>query len=59
MTVQYASSAELSESLFSLICLKGFPTWQINGKMYPGDQELDELEEIIKENLVDIIKADV
>lgn len=25
----------------------GYPTWSINGKIYPGEQELDELEEII------------
>eukprot|EP00980_Cylindrotheca_fusiformis_P013042 scaffold3267_cov140-Cylindrotheca_fusiformis.AAC.4 len=25
----------------------GYPTWEINGKLYPGEQELDELEEIV------------
>mmetsp|Transcript_7468 Transcript_7468/g.9718 ORF Transcript_7468/g.9718 Transcript_7468/m.9718 type:complete len:374 (-) Transcript_7468:69-1190(-) len=29
--------------------LPGYPTWEINGKLYPGEKELDELEEIIKE----------
>lgn len=26
----------------------GYPTWEINGKLFPGDQELDELEEIVQ-----------
>ena len=25
----------------------GYPTWEINGKLYPGEQELDELQDII------------
>ena len=25
----------------------GYPTWEINGKLYPGEQALDELEEIV------------
>lgn len=25
----------------------GYPTWEINGKLYPGEQELEELEEIV------------
>jgi uncharacterized membrane protein len=28
--------------------LPGYPTWEINGKLYPGDQELEELEEIVQ-----------
>ncbi len=28
--------------------LPGYPTWEINGKLYPGQQELDELEEVVK-----------
>ena len=28
----------------------GYPTWEINGKLYPGQQELDELEELIKKS---------
>jgi uncharacterized membrane protein len=27
--------------------LPGYPTWEINGKLYPGEQELEELEEIV------------
>jgi hypothetical protein len=27
----------------------GYPTWEIQGKLYPGEQELDELENIVKE----------
>jgi protein-disulfide isomerase len=30
--------------------IDGFPSWVINGKLYPGDQELEELEAIIQEN---------
>jgi len=26
----------------------GYPTWEIGGKLYPGEQELDELEEIVE-----------
>ncbi|GAX16561.1 hypothetical protein FisN_7Lh288 [Fistulifera solaris] len=26
----------------------GYPTWEINGKLYPGEKTLDELEEIVK-----------
>ena len=28
----------------------GYPTWEINGKLYPGEKELDELEEIIRDS---------
>lgn len=31
--------------------IEGFPTWEINGKLYPGDQTLDELEAVVKENM--------
>ena len=27
--------------------IPGFPTWEISGVLYPGDQELDELETIV------------
>lgn len=27
--------------------IPGFPTWDIDGKLYPGEQTLDELEEIV------------
>ena len=26
----------------------GYPTWQINGKLYPGEQALEELEDIVQ-----------
>jgi protein-disulfide isomerase len=29
--------------------LEGYPTWEINGKLYPGEQELEELEDVVKE----------
>eukprot|EP00536_Pseudo-nitzschia_multiseries_P016825 jgi/Psemu1/222759/e_gw1.1249.26.1 len=28
--------------------IPGYPTWEIQGKLYPGQQELDELEELVK-----------
>ncbi len=28
--------------------IPGYPTWEINGKLFPGDMYLDELEDIIK-----------
>lgn len=27
--------------------IPGFPTWDIGGKLYPGEQTLEELEEIV------------
>jgi uncharacterized membrane protein len=27
----------------------GYPTWEINGKLYPGEKELEELEAIVKD----------
>ncbi|CAJ1947879.1 unnamed protein product [Cylindrotheca closterium] len=27
----------------------GYPTWEINGKLYPGEQSLEELEEVVAE----------
>jgi uncharacterized membrane protein len=29
--------------------IPGYPTWEINGKLFPGEQALDELEDIIKQ----------
>jgi uncharacterized membrane protein len=29
--------------------LPGYPTWEINGEFFPGQQELDELEQIVQE----------
>lgn len=31
----------------------GYPTWEINGELFPGERSLDELQEI-----VDDVKAD-
>ena len=28
--------------------IPGYPTWEIQGKLYPGEQELDELEDLVK-----------
>jgi protein-disulfide isomerase len=28
--------------------IPGYPTWEINGEFYPGEQDLDELQEIIE-----------
>jgi uncharacterized membrane protein len=27
----------------------GYPTWEINGKLYPGERDLEELEDIVKQ----------
>ena len=27
----------------------GYPTWEINGKLYPGERDLDELEKIVRQ----------
>jgi len=27
----------------------GYPTWEIGGKLFPGEMELDELEDIVKD----------
>jgi len=29
--------------------IPGYPTWEINGKQYPGEQSLEELEDLIKD----------
>lgn len=29
--------------------IPGYPTWEINGKLYPGEQNLEELEELVKD----------
>uniref|UniRef100_A0A7S2R3K6 Thioredoxin domain-containing protein n=1 Tax=Eucampia antarctica TaxID=49252 RepID=A0A7S2R3K6_9STRA len=31
--------------------LPGYPTWEIKGKLYPGEQSLEELEEIVQKSL--------
>jgi glutaredoxin len=31
--------------------IEGYPTWEVNGKMYPGDQDLEELATIVTDNL--------
>lgn len=40
-------------SLCKATKIPGYPTWQINGKLFPGEQSLDELEEIVR----DLIKS--
>merc|ERR1712238_346392 len=32
--------------------IPGYPTWEIQGKLYPGEQELDELEILVKDILL-------
>mmetsp|Transcript_2821 Transcript_2821/g.3267 ORF Transcript_2821/g.3267 Transcript_2821/m.3267 type:complete len:522 (+) Transcript_2821:142-1707(+) len=32
--------------------IQGYPTWEIQGKLYPGEQELDELEILVKDILL-------
>ena len=45
-------SREGSQSQFALCKQRdvpGYPTWEINGNLYPGEKELDELEQIIRD----------
>lgn len=35
----------------------GYPTWEVGGKLYPGEMELDELEDMVKESRERLAKA--
>jgi len=43
------------------ICLErevpGYPTWEINGELFPGEKSLDELREIVNDILKDPLKS--
>jgi hypothetical protein len=36
-------------SLCKEMDVPGYPTWEIDGKLYPGERDLEELEEILKD----------
>lgn len=50
--IQYIECSKDGFNSQSALCkqedVPGYPTWQIDGKLYPGQQELDELEDILK-----------
>lgn len=35
----------------------GYPTWEVGGKLYPGEMELDELEDMVKESRARLAKV--
>jgi len=52
LNVQYMECAKEGLNSKADMCkerkVPGYPTWEINGNLYPGDMYLDELEDIIK-----------
>lgn len=50
--VQYVECAKDGVNSQTQLCkerkVPGYPTWEIGGKLFPGEQELDELEEIVQ-----------
>jgi glutaredoxin len=52
--IQYVECSPDGLNSASAVCrdkrIDGYPTWQVNGKMYPGDQELEELAIIVADN---------
>jgi Predicted membrane protein len=53
--VQYVECSKEGLDSKSSLCkernIPGYPTWEINGNLYPGDMYLDELEDIIQKEL--------
>ena len=53
--VTYVECAKDGDNSQTEKCMKnrieGYPTWSIGGTLYPGDQDLDELEAVVKEVL--------
>jgi len=51
--VTYVECAKDGKDSQAAMCkeakVPGFPTWDIGGKLYPGEWGLDELEDILKE----------
>lgn len=49
--ITYIECSKDGKNSESGLCRKrdvpGYPTWQINGKLYPGEQAIEELEEIV------------
>mmetsp|Transcript_12352 Transcript_12352/g.23149 ORF Transcript_12352/g.23149 Transcript_12352/m.23149 type:complete len:408 (+) Transcript_12352:76-1299(+) len=62
MNIQYVECSKEGINSKSSLCkeknIPGYPTWEINGILYPGDMYLDELEDIIEKELkkVDTLK---
>jgi uncharacterized membrane protein len=50
--IQYFECSKDGVDSQSKLCkardVPGYPTWEINGKLYPGEQELEELEELVQ-----------
>jgi hypothetical protein len=50
--IQYVECSKEGVNSKFLMCkaneVSGYPSWQIQGKLYPGAQELDELEELVQ-----------
>lgn len=51
--VEYVECSKDGINSQSKLCkakeIPGYPTWEIQGKQYPGEQSLDELEDLIKD----------
>jgi len=51
--VEYVECSKDGINSRSKVCkakeVPGYPTWEIRGKLYPGEQSLDELEDLIKD----------
>jgi uncharacterized membrane protein len=51
--IQYFECAPEGKNSQRDVCkerdVPGYPTWEIDGKLYPGERELEELEDIVKE----------
>jgi uncharacterized membrane protein len=50
--IEYVECAKDGSNSQTKLCkskeVPGYPTWEIQGKLYPGEQELDELEDLVK-----------
>ena len=50
--IEYVECAKDGSNSQTKLCkskeVPGYPTWEIKGKLYPGEQELDELEDLVK-----------
>jgi len=51
--VEYVECSKDGINSRSNVCkakeIPGYPTWEINGKLYPGEQSVEELEDLVKE----------
>lgn len=50
-TLEYIECSKDGVNSQTTLCkskeIPGFPTWEINGKLYPGEKDLDELDALI------------